>query len=295
MANVHETLKGLFSAIADAIRAKTGGTEELVADNFPDAIAAIQTGTELPELTNPGSAAQLLEGYQLIDQSGNAVEGTIPSVEGAAITPGTADQTAISAGNYAAEDITVKGDANLVPENIASGVSIFGVDGTHEGGGFGTVLNYASVSGVLSESNTKVTFAWPNAVNGKLPSIISLQLSASGSTTNVVTGIKDSSFHRLAMQAISGVMATASGAAMVTDIVDLLLKDSSGNNVFDAWCWGCCSEEKVDNTYHGLLVTGDENGLVVSLPGGAITGYDGADYTTALWATNPVLWVYWTE
>lgn len=37
------SLSGLFSAIAGAIRAKTGSTAPIVADNFPEAIAAIRT------------------------------------------------------------------------------------------------------------------------------------------------------------------------------------------------------------------------------------------------------------
>lgn len=40
MANNHSTLTSLFTDIADAIRAKTGGTEPIVADQFPEAIAA---------------------------------------------------------------------------------------------------------------------------------------------------------------------------------------------------------------------------------------------------------------
>ena len=44
MPNTHETLAGLFGDIADAIRAKTGGSAALVADAFPSAIAAIPTG-----------------------------------------------------------------------------------------------------------------------------------------------------------------------------------------------------------------------------------------------------------
>lgn len=41
----HTNLRSLFSAIANAIRAKTGGNTEIVADTFPTAIAAIPTGT----------------------------------------------------------------------------------------------------------------------------------------------------------------------------------------------------------------------------------------------------------
>ena len=43
--------------------------------------------------------------------------------------PTTNDQTIVS-GQYLAGTQTIKGDENLVPENIAEGVSIFGVEGT---------------------------------------------------------------------------------------------------------------------------------------------------------------------
>lgn len=49
------------------------------------------------------------------------------------VTPGTSNQTAVASGRYTTGDVVVSGDANLVPENIAEGVSIFGVDGTHSG------------------------------------------------------------------------------------------------------------------------------------------------------------------
>lgn len=45
MANTYKTLSALFSAIADAIREKTGLTDQIVADNFPAAIGQIQTGS----------------------------------------------------------------------------------------------------------------------------------------------------------------------------------------------------------------------------------------------------------
>lgn len=40
---VHNTLGGLFTDIADAIREKSGGTGEIVADNFPDEIKNLAT------------------------------------------------------------------------------------------------------------------------------------------------------------------------------------------------------------------------------------------------------------
>lgn len=51
------------------------------------------------------------------------------------VTPTTTNQTAVASGRYTTGDVKVAGDANLVPENIAEGVSIFGVQGTHAGGG----------------------------------------------------------------------------------------------------------------------------------------------------------------
>lgn len=51
------------------------------------------------------------------------------------VTPGT-EQISIGApGSYMTGAIYILGDENLIPENIAEGVSIFGVQGTHSGGG----------------------------------------------------------------------------------------------------------------------------------------------------------------
>lgn len=49
-------------------------------------------------------------------------------------TPTTSNQT-IASGTYLAGTQTIKGDTNLIPANIKSGVSIFGVAGTYEGSG----------------------------------------------------------------------------------------------------------------------------------------------------------------
>lgn len=66
-----------LKAIADAIRAKEGSSDPIAANDFPARIAAIETGTQLPTLTNPGTAADMAQGKQLIDQNGEIVTGTL--------------------------------------------------------------------------------------------------------------------------------------------------------------------------------------------------------------------------
>ena len=59
-------------------------------------------GVDLPTLQNPGDAGKLLAGYQLIDQSGQAVTGTIPSKNGTDLTASGATVT-VPAGYYPAQ------------------------------------------------------------------------------------------------------------------------------------------------------------------------------------------------
>ena len=63
MPNTHSTLTSLFSDIADAIRAKTGETNTIIADNFPTAIAAIPTGGGGP------SNVSYFSGYTIYDST----------------------------------------------------------------------------------------------------------------------------------------------------------------------------------------------------------------------------------
>lgn len=54
------------------------------------------------------------------------------SINAKTYTPGTTDQI-ISAGGYLKGNQTIKGDANLIADNIAEGITIFGIQGTHIG------------------------------------------------------------------------------------------------------------------------------------------------------------------
>ena len=55
---------------------------------------------------------------------------TITRYLGGEYTPTKASRTVSLTGQYCTGDVVIKGDNNLVPENIKSGVSIFGVEGT---------------------------------------------------------------------------------------------------------------------------------------------------------------------
>ena len=73
-----------YRRACDAIREKTETTDPIKSGDMGALIRGIEGGgggTQLPELTTPGAAAQLVEGYQLIDQDGNIVDGAMPVVE----------------------------------------------------------------------------------------------------------------------------------------------------------------------------------------------------------------------
>lgn len=89
-------------------------------------------GQQLPDLTSPAGAGQILSGYQAINADGKIVTGTIPSQGAQTITPGTSAKT-IAAGRYLSGAQTIAGDADLVPANIKSGINIFGVSGSYSG------------------------------------------------------------------------------------------------------------------------------------------------------------------
>ena len=166
-------LNGTKTAIKNAIVSK--GVAVPDGTTFRAYAEKIGSIVKVPSLSNPGSASDLRSGKQLAGADGSVITGTLaevtqatPSisvsssglitasatqsggiVEGGTksatqqlttqgaktVTPTTTNQTAVASGRYTTGDVVVSGDANLVPENIAEGVSIFGVDGTHSGGG----------------------------------------------------------------------------------------------------------------------------------------------------------------
>lgn len=172
MSNTHATLTSLFTDIADAIRAKTGGTSTLVADNFPAEIGDIvtpnlqtktvtsstSTQTVMPDseynglskvtVNAIGTATQATPSISvssagLITASATQTAGYVAAGTKSAtkqltvqaaktITPSTSSQTAVASGRYTTGAVTVAGDADLIAANIKEGINIFGVTGTCE-------------------------------------------------------------------------------------------------------------------------------------------------------------------
>lgn len=166
-----EYLQGTKAAIKQAIVNK--GVAVPDGTTFRQYAEKIGSIVKVPSLSNPGSASDLRSGKQLAGADGSVITGALAEViqatptisvssgglitasatqsggiveggtksstkqlstQGAAtIMPGTTDQTAVSTGRYTTGNVKVAGDANLAPENIAEGKSIFGVLGTHSG------------------------------------------------------------------------------------------------------------------------------------------------------------------
>jgi hypothetical protein len=122
-------------------------------------------GIKLPSLDNIGNASDLLDGKQLINQFGDVVTGTIPSQATQTITPTTSDQT-IESGVYLSGDQTILGDPNLISDNIKSGVSIFGVNGSYEGSGSGGSSEFTLQEKTVSPTMSSQTITADNGYDG---------------------------------------------------------------------------------------------------------------------------------
>ena len=125
--------------------------------------AAAPGGTDVSDTT--ATAADVLSAKAFYLADGTKTQGSIASKAAQTYTPTTADQT-IAAGQYLAGAQTVKGDANLVAGNIKKDVTIFGVTGSHEGGGGGNqpTLFAPNLYGGIN------TMSWDNSSsNGMFP------------------------------------------------------------------------------------------------------------------------------
>lgn len=94
-------------------------------------LTELESGSSLDTSDATAAAADILKDKTAY-VNGQKVTGTITSINAQTITPTTTNQT-VNGNVFLAGAITVAGDANLLAENIKSGVTIFGVTGTYTG------------------------------------------------------------------------------------------------------------------------------------------------------------------
>lgn len=126
------------------------------------------------------TATDVLEGKTIGTDSG-IVAGTMPNRGAVTITPTTTDQ-AIPAGYHNGSGV-VKGDPNLVPDNILSGKSIFGVNGSLTPGkkfATGTFSTYAATYTVTGLTFTpSIVLVLPQITNQAPPWTVACILNGS--------------------------------------------------------------------------------------------------------------------
>lgn len=144
--------------------------------------ASVSTGTNTITLSKTVSATPTVSaGYISSGTAGNSsvsLTASVTTKAAATITPTTTDQT-IASGTYLTGAQTIKGDSNLVAENIVSGKTIFGVAGSATTGGGG--------SDVTVEALTVTQNGTYTAPSGKAYSPVTVNVVSSGSSgsTNV--------------------------------------------------------------------------------------------------------------
>ena len=114
------------------------------------------------------AASDVAEGKTFTSSAGLKVTGTakasVPTLQAKTVTPSAAEQTVTPDSSYdGLSSVTVEGDANLVPGNIKSGVSIFGVVGSFEGSGGGGSSNNCEAYHITSASE-KLNFTTTGTV-----------------------------------------------------------------------------------------------------------------------------------
>lgn len=123
-------------AIANAIRAKTGDSGLLLPSQMAEAIAGIQTGVTLPALSDPAAVGHVLAGKEYIDGNGAKQTGTlvvcdtVQETEDSWGASGIGVDVKIESTADGSSKTIMLPETNLLPENIKSGVSIFGIAGT---------------------------------------------------------------------------------------------------------------------------------------------------------------------
>lgn len=156
--NVKQAIDGLKSSvsngkalIASAITDKGVTTaQDATFAQMAENIEQISGGSDTSDAT--ATSFDILAPKTAYTAAGK-VEGTIPTLLGQTIMPGTADKT-IANGQYLGGTQVIKGDPNLTSGNIKSGVTLFGVEGALESTFQATLTVTADIGAVVTATHS---------------------------------------------------------------------------------------------------------------------------------------------
>lgn len=165
--NNMQKIDAKYGELKNALLQQTGKQTLTEAIDFVGDIS--NENSQLKQIGN-ATASQILKGKTALVQ-GQTITGVIQNQEAQTIIPGTVNK-AIPAGKYLSGVQLVKGDLNLIPENIVSGKAIFGVSGKAKKQPTINVTltgTYASSIGGygagIDQNGTLVIWAMSNAIN----------------------------------------------------------------------------------------------------------------------------------
>lgn len=149
------SVESKLTAIAEAIREKTGKSGTMTLAEMPGKIQSIHTGGNIQSEKTVSITANGT--HEVTPDDGCEGMGKVtvtvtvtPKTQEKSVTPRESTTYVTPDGGYdGLSEVTVTGDANLVAANIKKGVSIFGVIGSYEGYEAASLSNAAGAEDVL--------------------------------------------------------------------------------------------------------------------------------------------------
>lgn len=139
---VYTNLYDLFKGICDAIRAKKGTNGAINHQDIPSEIESIETGADVSGVT--ATASDVKSDKYYVNSSGTLTKGTMPNASIEVVKSSTSGLENFIQVNCTSAGYSTTGvwqytnpktlDSDLKAENIKSGVQIFNVTGTLNGG-----------------------------------------------------------------------------------------------------------------------------------------------------------------
>lgn len=175
----------------------SGRTVLIPAGHYASSVAksVSEIGAATPSISvNPSTGivtAQTSQSAGYVSAATKTATYALPTQAGQTITPGTTGQT-IQAGKFLTGNQVISGSANLIPGNIKSGVSIFGVTGNYTGSGhsnYGICGPFEVNDYIYDSSSTSLVIRTNNIISADEFSGFALYNSNSGLLSGLVRSL----------------------------------------------------------------------------------------------------------